>query len=275
MQNRAPIPATPLRLILLAAWTLLATLPNSSPAADTTDRMDVEVGLLRFDYTEFRDTGAILNQETGLLGGFAGTWRRTRDGLYFEASGSLHRGDVDYDGQTQDGVRAMSTSRTLLLGGTVRMGQQWRQGALYAGLEGRYWERDIQDTTDVTGRQVGGLYEEYTWRLWYAGAIARLWQGDGVQLDADLRLGRTQDASMRVDFCGAGAATLQLGASDYRRIAAALVIPVDRSARFVIEPWLERWEFGRSPIYPDCGGILEPRSETRHSGINASMHFDF
>jgi hypothetical protein len=109
--------------------------------------------------------------ETGtryVVNGFLGNTLRTKSKFIYRAEAKLYFGTVDYDGQTQDGVPVTSeTNYTgLMMEGEAGYRAGNASGTLAWDIVGRggfdNWIRDIDNSTDVTGRSVSGTTEQYT-----------------------------------------------------------------------------------------------------------------
>lgn len=263
-----------------------------APATQAESSRSFEIGLslISFSYDEYDVDGRFLDGEQGIVPGLAAALEWDTGAWVLRVTGSMHSGTVDYTGETQssdptlDGLPVTSQTGTLFLAGSVSLGQWIDSGRLwfgYFGLAGRYWERDIQDTTVVSTvgvvTPVSGLYEEYYWQEGFAGVRRVLSRSDASEWSLDARLFRTIAATMRVNWKGDNV-TLDLGEDWGWRLAAPLRFTIDRDAYFAVEPWIEGFEFGRSPaaLAPSSGDlILEPASETLNFGVEARLGFRF
>jgi len=130
-----------------------------------------KAGLEHFVWEEFDDDGSKLLDETGTryaLSGFLGNTLRTKKNFIYRAEARLYFGAVEYDGQTQDGVPVTSDTHYtgLMLEGEAGYRAGNARGTFAWDIIGRggydSWVRDIDNSTDITGRSVSGATEQYT-----------------------------------------------------------------------------------------------------------------
>lgn len=130
-----------------------------------------KAGFENFKWEEFDDDGSKLLEESGArftISGFLSNSFKVNRGFIYGAEAKFYGGEVDYDGQTQDGVPAKSdtTYNGMMLEGEAG----FRAGSINGGFGwdfiGRagfdFWTREIDDTTDILGRSVRGGTEQYT-----------------------------------------------------------------------------------------------------------------
>ena len=126
-------------------------------------------GMERFNWREFDASGAKLLEESGyrLFTGMESVAEGDA-GLLLDYEGRIYGNDVDYDGQTQDGVPL--NSRTSYFGILAEIKPHYRtQPARFKGsylditsaLGVDYWMRVLRDGADQLGRSVSGYREEY------------------------------------------------------------------------------------------------------------------
>ena len=148
---------------------LIGVVPFSSMAAPLD--FGVKAGFEHFQWKEIDADGAKYLDETGTryaVSGFLGNTLKAKKDFIYRAEAKLYFGAVDYDGQTQDGVPAQSTTR---YGGSMAEGEAGYRagnadGTFAWDVIGRagfdFWRREIDNTVDVTGRSVRGATEQYT-----------------------------------------------------------------------------------------------------------------
>lgn len=272
----------------ISAWLLAGGLVWGTASAEEVRSVWFGVSALDFTYKEFDDTdGSILDREDGWIPGLVFGFREGRDRWFGHLDASLHWGEVDYDGQTQDGVKARTDTDERIFDVSYRVGywfgpEQRPVAAPYAGLGYRHWRRDIQSGQDVTGRAVTGILEKYRWSYLLLGVEANLYSSELSDVGADFRLTRPIDARMDIEgFAGLDDATLDLGEKTGGRATLYWRYRYGRDAAVEIAPFYERWDIGRSPdTVLTSGGIpaavaFEPRSKTRNYGISLSVQRDF
>ena len=163
----------------MAIWTLtglyaLVAIVSTAHGAEPARQMYVSpfVDAQYFQWQEHLNGSKVVDESgpRAALGLNAGNLTRLEPGLVGEIEAAVYGGEVDYEGQTQDGV-PLDTD-TDYLGGYVegtlgyRLPMPPRQHAIDVlasfGLD--LWERDIANASDSLGRSVLGLKEDY--RVW-------------------------------------------------------------------------------------------------------------
>jgi len=177
---------------LAAALPLLLALP-----AHAEWQGGIALGARDARHTEYDASGRRLVQEKGWLPGVTlDAGYRTGD---FTWSGALewYRHDIDYQGQTQGGTSAGSTTSTGLA--ALRLGGAWAIGAGYsvqAAFEADRWKRDIQGSGASAG-----LQESYRSRRLVAG-VAKAWQPAAGTVSADAAVVLAEPERLHVGFSG-------------------------------------------------------------------------
>jgi hypothetical protein len=273
--------------IYLTFFGLLAPLSSFAAPFD----FGGKVGLENFRWEEFDDDGAKLLQESGIryaLSGFLGNTLRAKKDLIYRAEAKLYFGSVDYDGQTQDGVPA--SSETNYTGYKVEGEVGYRagisDGAFAWDILGRAgfdsWIRNIDNTTDVTGRAVSGAREHYTMinlkmgtgPYWQSGQ----WQARFI---AGLKLPFFTNESIRREDSGfdrditlepKGRVSPFLNFSNHIRLTDKLLL--------TIEAFYDSYRFDASnPEIVIRGGeilsVRQPKSTQDNYGVEAGVSFSF
>lgn len=255
------------------------------------------VSALDFGYKEFDDTdGTVPNREDGWLPGLVFGYREDRNRWFGHLDASFHWGEVDYDGETQDGVAARTDTDERIVDVSYRFGywfgaEEQPRVAPYAGLGYRNWRREIQDGQDINGRPVQGLLERYHWAYLVVGVEANLRYSEMSEWGLDLRLTRTVDAKMELDgfpmrlndgtVILVDDATFDLGERTGGKAIFYWRYHYGSDASVEIAPFYEQWDIGRSPDTVltsggnPAGVAFEPRSETRNYGVSLSIKRDF
>lgn len=138
---------------------LLALLPLCASAAGT-DSFELSTGLMWFDRTEFSTSGSSLNRESGFLPGITASLSRTLSTSEHSFSIELWGGDVEYDGQLQNGTPLSTDTSQLLYGFGYQYLYQPNTDipAMFLRVDWQGWHRDIQ-ATSISAR----LSERYSW----------------------------------------------------------------------------------------------------------------
>jgi hypothetical protein len=279
--SEGPHPASRLTVVLI----LLACLPGAANAAQDEVRKPVDAWLgpsvMDFDYKEY-DNGGRLDHEHGTLYGLTGGLQAAREALLLEGEISWFGNDVNYDGQTQDGVPVRTRTDERILDGQARVGWRFRrqdklQYQLYGGLGYRDWQRDIRSTPAAPG-----VKETYTW--WYAliGGRGLYHVNQRTTWLAEAQLMRPVDPEIEVNFKNDLDDTrLDLGSKPGVRLSLAWRHELVSGWRLEIMPFYTAWDIGRSQSRSlkqngvVVGSLYEPRSETRNYGIQARLGVSF
>jgi hypothetical protein len=235
--------------------------------------------LQNFHYKETDAQGAVLDREDGLLAGVEGSIGIHDDGYTLLLSGSLHRGTITYNGQTQGGTPLTTDTEERIADVSALIkfhtGRSKDSLRVIEGLGYREWRRDIQSTGPVLG-----LYEIYRWRYLMLGVEADVFHNGPWKASFDVRLTRPVHPTIEIEAPGFDPLTLKLGA----RYGVIFRFPVEyrfasRQA-IVITPYWQTWFLERSNskrLYSNGNptGLIatEPDSETIILGITASLRF--
>jgi hypothetical protein len=154
-------------------------------------------GLRHAVHDEFDAAGHRLVRESGWLPGITLQAAYTAGALTWRGGAEAYRGDLDYDGRTQAGVSATSTTSTTLA--TIHAGAAYAFAggmSVLALVEADRWRRDIAGTAAAAG-----LQESYRSTRLLAG-VARTWHPSAGRLTAEAGLFRSTPERMRVAFSG-------------------------------------------------------------------------
>jgi hypothetical protein len=229
--------------------------------------------LLHFDYTEFSNSGSVLDKETGWIPGMQlhlntplnEQWR-----VGFELA--AYDGSVNYEGNTQT-----TTQATIYRFGASIETQLTPRTDLVFGIKHNEWQRDIQDSNTLLGP-----YEIYRWWETSIGISTQLWAKEKQSWRAEATLLRTVNPTIHVDLSKAdlGKTDLDLGTEWGSRLQLSWTHETSAEWQHGLKIFYEAWDFGRSDFKNTSGGtgsllVAEPRSETRHSGLLLviSKHF--
>ncbi|MDT8453007.1 MAG: hypothetical protein RQ936_09740 [Gammaproteobacteria bacterium] len=240
----------------------------------------VAPSLLNFDYTEFKASGGILDQETGLIPGIQLLLTRdfSAQQLSAELEISTYDGNVDYAGHTQSGLaHDTTTNEELFEIGARLVAPLFTNTDVYLGAKYQRWNRDI-----FSNNGVAGLFERYQWWELSAGTRISFPARKNQNWIADIALLRTINPTIYVDLASidGGDADLDLGPDTGARLQLMWVLSNDHQTTYAINAFYEMWGFGRSDSKATSGGstnysIYEPESETRHSGVQFQLGFQY
>lgn len=273
--------------IPILCFVLALILPAPSPAEEggppTSYQFHIGAALLDFSYKEFDDDGSLLDREDGVVPGLFIGVTQTRNTWSWSGRFAFHRGDVAYDGQTSGGIPLTTRTDELFMQVAFQAARPPRgtglaQSGYYAGFDYRRWERDIRSTESPPGTFVLGPFEVYQWWSVYAGTNAVLSDRPHGTWSIDLRLLRTINPDIRINFHGLyDNVRFDLG----ERFGFRLAFPWQRRLAggdlLTVEPYLEGWKFGRSADRVltqggvPAGSVFEPRSETLNIGIQVGL----
>lgn len=286
-----------LKKIKLQAWVcclVCACLPETTsaqPAEGTV--MTMGTAMLGFGYKEFSDTGAMLDRELGPVPGMMFKLDSYHDRWLLGGEFSYYGGGVTYQGQTNTGVPIETTTNETIIDMAVRS-ERWEvlgngmDYGLYLGGGYHHWIRDITSTSTSSGAAVGGLYEVYQWLHGFVGAKFTLDDSSDSQWVFDARLTRHVFPRISVDFNGQyDKVTMPLNARWGLRLAVPYRYSLDKTTGVVAEPFIERYELGRSndstltnagvPVM--SGGApattFEPNSRTQNFGLHLGISHHF
>jgi hypothetical protein len=131
------------------------------------ERFTLSAALESYRWQEFNSSGTRLLEESGphlRLTAALDNMQRVSDGGVYRLSASVYGGQVDYDGQTQDGTPA--TTNTNYFGCQFEGFGGWRFGGttgfdVLGGIAVNGWRRDLLNGRTVTGVPVQGYTEDY------------------------------------------------------------------------------------------------------------------
>lgn len=259
-------------------WSTVQAAPDPSSV-----RTGLHLGLEHFRWEELGASPANrqLLEETGPRVTAAVTVdnleRISEGGLFaFKLRGSY--GQVDYDGETQDGVPLQTESEYLAAGAEARTGfrfpLRWSSLAIdpMVGAGVDWWSRDIQGGTDEIGRRVGGLEETY--RVIYAKAGLGLTELNHDEWTGRLEAGGKYPLDIHEEV-SAYSASLEPG-RDVSLYAQYQVTRTTETAKYALTVYYETYRFESSPLVQtgkDLDGdgnndiIRQPQSDMDRIGV--------
>lgn len=257
---------------------------TTAGSANTKSESYLGLSLLDMTYKEFDDSGVLLDREDGVIPGFVLRHKSKKNNIFTDLSYSYHSSDVEYDGQTQSGIPAKTRSDAHIYEFQFKIGKELdnkNQNTfdIYAGLGYRFWQRNIRSTFIASG-----IYEEYDWSYYILGTRIPLFGTYRNNLTMDIQYTAMIDADIFVELSDFGAddLSLALGKEDGYRLSLPWRIQNSNRSIWIIEPYYESWDIGKSEIKPiTINGIptnfiiWEPRSETRNVGINIQLAIPF
>lgn len=261
----------------------------SASAADTATEfgLSASLELMHFHYRETDLSGEELNREEGVLPGIGLQLQMKKGPWFTQLGGSMHRGHVDYDGQTQTGNPVTTRTRTELYSIALQAGRRLGGGdrshwSPFVRLSGQWWDRDIQSTANVQG-----LFETYQWNEAGAGLQYRWNKAGGNAWGHRLsgEIFRTFDIEVLARLSALQGSnfddvTLHPENAMGTRLRYSASKVLDDGTVLFIEPWVALWEFDRSGTIaatsngsPTGTRVTEPQSESRRIGVRIRLGF--
>lgn len=266
------------KLIIISAILLChSAVALAESIAET--QLTISPSLLHFDYTEFSTTDQELDNESGWLPGlearlnhsFASDWS-------FAIVSAYYSGTVDYVGQTQSGVPHNTDTDTDLfrIGGQINR-RVYEKINLFIGIQSHQWDRDINDTGNVSG-----IYETYKWHEYAIGLNSDVYTRENNTLNLEVAYLLIRNATIDVDLTrvNLGATTLDIADGTGARINLTWKTITTNNINYGLSLFAEGWDFGRSNTKPTQNStalvfVTEPRSETRNIGLQFNIEYNF
>ncbi|MGW8272984.1 MAG: autotransporter outer membrane beta-barrel domain-containing protein [Thermodesulfovibrionales bacterium] len=264
--------------LLIVVMSLVLALPAVSAEFEH----DLYGQVQSFTWNEYEGGRELLEEDGTLFGlGYAG--RYTFMGfLTVRPRGEIFGGEIDYDGQTQDGTPASTDTEYAGIKTEGDVGFRWgdpRKATVepFVGLGWRYWQRDIQDTVIDGGNGipifVSGVTENWSTlygRLGVRGDIAlsekvRIFLEGTVKLSID---NQEEAEDVCTDY---GCYDVDLEPGERVSYYAELGL---KAAMFKVTAFYEGLRFSKSDPETIPGAIVwQPESEADIYGINLGVSF--
>ena len=242
-------------------------------------QLTLSPSFLYFDYTEFSTTDQALDRETGWLPGFKAklNYSITPEWL-INIHTAYYQGTVDYDGQTQSGIAHSTDTKTKL----TRLGASVERSLienirLFIGAQSHHWQRNIQDSNNISG-----LDETYKWLEYTTGLNVDfpVTAKDIIKLEAGFLFIRNATIDVDLSKINSGTATLGIGDGTGARLNATWTQQHVNNTRYGLGIFFEAWHFGRSNTKQTQNSssiifVTEPRSETKNIGLKLNIEYIF
>lgn len=192
-----------------------------------------------------------------------------------EFSGDVYFGTVNYDGETQDGVQLFSD--TGYMGARLQfanesyflMGKQHSLGVL-GGVGMETWQRDLQDSTDVLGRNVTG-YEETYFMIYLKLGLAWRYQSGAWQ--QRLKFGLRRPILVE-EYISDFDVSLSPEPTTTLFVAWEHTWKLSRQNSLGVNLYYDRTHFEASDVEDSTiGPVLQPESDTTSTGIKVLYTF--
>lgn len=238
-------------------------------------QLSITPSLLFFDYTEFSLNDNVLNNESGAIPGIQLLLNNAiNDQLSIELEISRYAGDVDYNGYTQSGSLINTTTNEDILRYSVRIITPLLNNTdIFISTSSHQWERDIQGKAGILG-----IFEKYQWQEISAGIKTNFLINKQSSWFVEVAILKTIEPEMYINLSEAdlGSTNLKLGTDIGARFQLSWVEINTDKLSYGINAFYEAWNFGISDSKTTSGGsssisVFEPRSETRHSGIQFQL----
>jgi len=248
---------------------------------------------MNFDFSEYDQKGVVVN-ENGMLYGAELEIGKGIGPLWISLNGQYLKGEVDYDGKSQD-LQGVTHDHTTVTGETIidssfqigRIYESWRRhdhAIIYFGAGFHQWARDIKSKVNQeTGKLSVGLFERYTWMYAHLGAKGFLFRTTNSFMMVELNLLRTFRPIMDVSFKGiADTDRVSLGEHYGAKIAIPFRYEIKRWFHLYTELFFEAWDLGGSnkQLLKKDGFVTgtsfeEPRSTSRFYGAKIGLFLKF
>ena len=240
--------------------------------------LEITPTLYHFNYQEFDSLDRVLDTEDGVLPGIKFGFTPDYKNRSFNTHVAFYSGTIDYDGQTQSGVphRTDTIEELFNLGLTFSPASQLGSAnpiQTFLGFQYWQWDRDIQSTDTVQG-----LHELYRWGELEVGINFQPRDSDlaGYWLSISALYIVSPEMVLYLPSSQAG---FNLGSKIGYRVRGGKSWQYSEEASVSIGLFIESWEFGRSDLvftddfFGQSAFLVEPRSESFHSGLEFSLKF--
>jgi hypothetical protein len=235
-----------------------------SPLPAVALEWDVGVGgdAYWFDWREYRDGEQLLVESGPLLLGRVDMRVEAAD-FYTSLALSWGGGQVEYDGQLQNGTPYKSDAWEEVVETELRVGVQRSWGSLHLGWMQRYWDRQIEGSATVSS-----VREEYRWRLLLVGGERLISQSGEWDTALAVQLGVPMNSWQKVHSGFFGDFNLEPGHGYYWSLALPL-----RKGAWEFSPFLQRHTMAESDEVKRTGAdgglynIVQPESTRLEAGL--------
>jgi len=242
------------------------------------DSFEVTTDILHFDYQEFDTSGNLLDKEIGFIPGIGFKYTSLYKRTGITAFVSIHDGQIDYLGNTQNGLpHNTKTNERLIKSGILLTSRKHPSfpARLLFSVAYQFWDRDI-----LSKNNVYGLHERYSWYEYSLGLNFKQDIENNNYYWANTSALLIYKPEILV-FLNSKNETLKIGENIGLRLQAGKSWIMNNKNTLSISITSEFFEFGRSnTIYiNDFFGtpafITEPESKTFHNSIDISYIFNF
>lgn len=242
------------------------------------DVFAVTPALRYFQYQEFDQDNRLLSEEKGVLPGLKLGFDHPVGNGIVESHIAFFESEIDYNGQTQSGEPHETDTGTRL----TSLGLKWLSvnqarisGRLFLGYRYWNWDRDIQANNGVLG-----LHEVYTWHEFELGLRFESEKNQHHSYWLDLSAMYVINPNVEISL-PSSKVNLSLGNEPGFRIRAGKEWTRNERQKLSFTLFAEYWEFGRSDtvftddFFGQSAFLVEPRSESFHTGLELSFKFFF
>jgi hypothetical protein len=230
---------------------------------------------LRFNYSEFEDTGGLLDKELGGIPGLTYKLGLRHSAWEWENIGNYHQGQAPYSGQSNFGVPYNTRTDEKIGDISLRLGHWFGEKhpfMPFVGIGYRRWDRNILPGS------LGGLFESYRWKYAWVGSKLTVYKNGSSSYVLDAGLLKPIQPKLYVDF--KQAYNVEPSVFPQSKLGFRLQLTsnfaLSRSSGLTLEPYYEYWELGRSPtVTAGAVTLYEPASKTRNVGLNLRLGWTF
>jgi len=259
----------------IAALLALAGLSPCQSFADTD--LTISPGILYFKYIEFGKNGERLDKESGFLPGFSiDITGSNKSAFHVQAGLSYYTTTIDYDGMTQAGAPHTTRTNERLKHLHFAVGKTFEPDIqpfdVFLRFDLSIWDRDIKPMNGISG-----LYEKYQWNETGLVLQKSFLVKNNSHVSINLDIFRVTSPSVTVDLSsfGYGSPRLTLDPKTGFKTGLEWRAKIHDRSGYSVGFYFKQYGFGASdPVtLGGAGGtILEPRSETRQTGIEVHLY---
>ena len=261
--------------LLIGLLSLSASLPLY---ADEPAQLGVDIsGALQYTSMREVDSAHTLVNESGWLPGIAGGIYRDQGDWRLEGSLYGFTGNLNYNGELQDGEPHQTTTSTDYAGG--QLSATWHQSGWATTFFGgyHYWHRYL-----LADSSAGASVEDYNWYQLGLGISHRFNLASQVFLQPQLELFYNLHIDQTASIPGYDTATLHPGANQGSRLGLLIGRQLDARTQLGLRPYWQMYQFERSPTVggfvngqPSTNVIYQPEERYRQFGISLELERRF
>lgn len=229
-----------------------------------------------FHYTEYSDSGRILNRETGLLNGFGLSLNHYQPRMDYGFNTESYSALIDYNGETQAGIPHTTQTDTeqRSVGLYLRYHLIPQQHFIVFDYSRDYWIRNILPKGNVLG-----LYEFYRWTTLKLG-YEYIYHFSHHQLQFGVKYLMHTNSEMEIDFKGIKPTIIPLKNAQGWQSQFKYIFSLNKYWDFSIQYQWSNWSSKKSDSVTTDSNfgkirIHEPRSSTINEILFVTVKYNF